>query len=126
MKFHFPQVYCYYFPTFCFIAICIYSLQRMNIFLPEIIQNYMNDFLCIPIILYICQTAVRKLRSDSNILLSLSLMLIVTLGYAIYFEWYLPRNTYRYTADWMDVALYLIGMYFFYKIERIKLLDQKN
>ncbi|WP_378174888.1 hypothetical protein [Aquimarina sp. SS2-1] len=106
-------LYTYYFPIISLVAITIYTLQQLEIHLPAIIENYVNDFLCMPIILHICQFTVRKLKSDPCITLPFPLIMIVTLGYALYFEWYLPKHTIRYTADWMDVFLYFLGAIFF-------------
>ncbi|MFD2562134.1 hypothetical protein [Aquimarina rubra] len=113
-------VYRYYFLFFCFVALVIYSFQQLNIDLPILIQNHVNDFLCMPIVLYVCQFIVRKLKSDENMILPLPLLMVVTMGYSLYFEWYLPKHMIRYTSDWLDVALYFLGMLFFYWIERKK------
>ncbi|MHA7057242.1 hypothetical protein ACWGOQ_0008495 [Aquimarina sp. M1] len=100
-------------------AVSVYGVQQTDIRLPVIVQSYVNDFLCMPIILNMCQMMIRKLKSDPDILLSLPLLLFVTTGYAFYFEWYLPQHLDRYTSDWIDVLLYFWGMIFFYWIERV-------
>ncbi|WP_299601096.1 hypothetical protein [uncultured Aquimarina sp.] len=110
----------YYFWIFLVIAFSIYVLQQLEIRLPLFFQNYLNDLLCMPLVLSVCQLAVRKLKNDTRILLPMPLLILVTIGYSIYFEWYLPQYDDRYTADWLDVLMYFIGMFFFYAVEKHK------
>ncbi|MGY3794816.1 hypothetical protein [Aquimarina sp. 433] len=110
----------YYFRIFSVITFSIYVLQQLEIRLPLFFQNYLNDLLCMPLVLSVCQIAVRKLKSDTRILLPIPLLILVTIGYSIYFEWYLPQYDDRYTADWLDVLMYFIGMFFFYAVEKHK------
>ncbi len=70
-----------------------------------------------PIVLFVCQYTVRKLKADSGIRLSLPLILSVTLYYTLFFEYYLPKVNMRYTADLWDVVLYFSGSLFFYVME---------
>ncbi|GAA0722163.1 hypothetical protein GCM10009430_24290 [Aquimarina litoralis] len=73
-----------------------------------------------PLVLSVCQLAIRKLKNDTRILLPMPLLILVTIGYSIYFEWYMPQYDDRYTADWLDVLMYFIGMFFFYVVEKYK------
>lgn len=107
----------FYFPLFCFMALIVFSLQKMSITLPEWINNYLNDFLCMPIVLFIGQFAIRKLKGDKILRLPCPLILTLTLFYSFYFEYYLPRINLRYTADFLDVVLYFSGAVFFYLVE---------
>lgn len=108
-----------YFWIFLAIATFIYCYQRLGVSIPDWINNYMNDLLCLPIVLYICQAAVRYLRKDCNIVLPLPLILFMALGYSLYFEYFLPEINPRYTADAIDVALYGMGALFFYFMENL-------
>ena len=108
-----------YLVVFCLLAGYIIAAQRMGLHLPWWVNNHVNDFLCLPIVLFICQYCVRKLRSDPTIRLPLPLILSVTLYYALFFEYYLPKVHLRYTADFWDVVLYFLGALFFYGMERI-------
>ena len=76
-------------------------------------NNYLNDLLCMPIVLGIAQRTVRFLKSDSNLTLPVALQVVVTIMFALYFEGYLPQFNLRYTADVMDVLCYFLGMAFF-------------
>ena len=106
-----------YVPIFCLLAGLIHLAQQWSLALPLWVNNYMNDFFCMPIVLFVCQYAVRKLKSHLKFRLSLPLILSVTLYYAIYFEYYLPKINPRYTADPLDVVLYFLGALFFYFTE---------
>ncbi|MDT7829884.1 hypothetical protein RQM65_14515 [Pricia sp. S334] len=110
----------FYLIGFCLLAGCIYTAQRMGLPLPWWINNHVNDFLCMPIVLFICQYSVRKLKAEPAIQLSLPLILCVTLYYALFFEYYLPKVNPRYTADFWDVVLYFLGALFFYRMEKVK------
>lgn len=107
-----------YMPIFCSVAILVHVAQQWGGILPVWANNYLNDFLCMPIVLFLCQYAVRKLKADDQIRLSLPLILTVTLYYAIYFEYYMPHVNLRYTADSLDIVLYFSGALFFYVVEK--------
>ncbi len=70
-----------------------------------------------PIVLKICQYAVRYIRSDRQLLLPKLLPLALTLYYCLFFEYFLPGYHDRYTADTMDILMYLLGLLFFYLME---------
>ncbi|WP_422082513.1 hypothetical protein [Ulvibacterium sp.] len=106
-----------YFPLFCLTAAIVFSLQKMSVALPQWINNYLNDFLCMPTVLFIGQFTIRKLKRNNTIRLPWPLILTLTLFYSVYFEYYLPRINLRYTADFWDVALYFSGSAFFYLME---------
>jgi hypothetical protein len=88
-------------------------MQMGEVPLPSWINSYVNDFLCMPILLYLCRYVVRFLRSDSELLLPYPPIFLLTLFYAVYFEAYLPDIDPRYTADIHDVFLYFAGSGFF-------------
>ncbi len=106
-----------YFPLFCLTAAIVLSLQKMSAALPEWTNNYLNDFLCMPIVLFIGQFTVRKLKRNNALRLPWPLILTLTLFYSIYFEYYLPSFNLRYTADFLDIILYFLGSAFFYFME---------
>ena len=111
----------YYFWVFSIIALSVYSLQKFSVTIPYLFENYLNDLLCIPIVLKVCQYVIRYIKSDITIRLSMLQILTICLGYAFYFEWYLPLHNPRYTADGIDILMYFMGGLFFYGIERYSL-----
>jgi hypothetical protein len=108
----------FYFPVFVVIALLMYMMQHLSIPLPTLINNHLNDLLCMPIVLKICQYVVRHIRNDTAVQIPIRIALTLTLFYALYFELILPKFNERYTADMIDVGLYSIGFVFFIGIER--------
>ncbi len=108
-----------YFPLFFIMAILIYMMQYSDIPLPLIINNHVNDFFCIPIVLFICQYVIRYVKSNRQLLMPVPLLLVITSMYCIYFEYYLPKSNKRYTADSIDIVMYFLGLFYFYVMEYI-------
>lgn len=92
----------------------IYTLQRMHVHIPGWINNYVNDFLCLPILLGFLTFLFRRLKKDENFRFSILFILCITCYYSFYFEYYLPQNSIRYTSDIIDVILYFSGGILFY------------
>lgn len=95
------------------VSLTIYTLQYLKFPLPLWINSYVNDLLCMPIVLFICKEVVSYIFKR-KIFLSLSLIIVLTLYYSWYFEYYLPKINTRYTGDYIDVFLYFIGSLLFY------------
>ncbi len=106
-----------YLTAFILLGTLIYTAQQSGWPLSSWANHYLNDFLCMPIVLFVCRYAVRKLKSNKNLQLSLPVTFSVTLYYALYFEFYVPKVNLRYTADPLDVILYFSGALFFYFME---------
>lgn len=97
------------------IAVFVFVMQRLDIRLPYLINNYVNDFLYIPLVLGGIEFIIRILKKDNSFKLPLRFIIFLALSYSIYFEFYLPKVNLRYTADWIDVILYFIsGITFYY------------
>ena len=101
------------------IATFIYVMQQIGPPLPRLVNNYVNDFLCMPIVLFICQFIVRKIKSNSTAVIPIPVIGLITCYFAIYFEYYLPSIDSRYTGDFIDVILYFLGAAFFYFSETL-------
>ena len=100
------------------LAVTIFSMQKFEILLPKIINNYANDLLCLPLVLAAIAFAIRRLKKDPNFKFPLVFVLIMAAYYSVYFEYYLPKNNPRYTADYMDVIVYFCGSLAFYFYEK--------
>jgi len=107
-----------YFPIMCILAMTIYLGQILNYTIPGLINDYFNDLMCMPIVLKMCQSAIRYMKSNPSLVIPLALQLSITTMYCIYFELVLPKYTSRYTGDWLDVVMYIFGMLFFLIIEQ--------
>lgn len=104
--------------TFCLIALFIYVANRLDLPLPFWTYFYVNDFLCMPIVLSISLAALRYIKKAETIYVPVSIILIMTGYYALYFEWLMPKINTRYTGDIIDVALYFIGALLFYVFQK--------
>ncbi len=87
---------------------------------PWWMKNYLNDLLCMPIILSICLKVVQVLKKDSSIRISLFSVLSLATFYSLYFEIILPLFMERYTADVYDVNLYFTGALLFFFLQEPK------
>lgn len=59
------------------------------------------------------------LKKDRSIRLGWFSILSIVLMYSLIFEYYLPQNMSRYTADWYDVLCYLAGAVIFLFLQRL-------
>ncbi len=109
-------VYIFFFNA-VFIFLSIYILNSAEIDMPTWITSYVNDFLCMPVVLTICLKILHYIKKDTTILLPLLPILILTSFYSFYFEWYMPQVETRYTADWVDVIMYFGGALLFYSLQ---------
>ena len=105
----------FYFSILIFFSILI--LKRFAVFLPPWIYSYVNDFLCMPVVLTIALKVVHWIKKDHSVRLPLLLVLTLTTFYAVYFEYYMPRVETRYTGDWLDVIMYFAGAFTFYLLQ---------
>ncbi|MBB1151341.1 hypothetical protein H4K35_14740 [Myroides sp. NP-2] len=101
------------------IAAVIYMFQQTGQALPSWVNNYVNDFLTLPLVLGICLFVARKIKGDKQLQLPLPLILTITAFYCFYFEWYLPQHNDRYTGDVVDCLLYFAGATVFYLLHSV-------
>ena len=101
----------------CILGTLIYTLQHFNVQLPKIIHNYLNDFLIIPIVLFICSIVLRWTRNDKDFTLSLAIIIYMCFMYSILFEFIFPKYLTRYTSDFVDVLLYFLSGIIFYILQ---------
>lgn len=109
-----------------FFALTIYVCQKIPISLPSFINNYANDLLCTPIVMSIIAFVIKKIKKEPTFTISIYLIALVVIYYSVYFEWYLPGRNARYTADYIDVALYITGGFIYYFIEKTPKQIQKK
>jgi hypothetical protein len=102
------------------IALSIYVMQRSGFQLPSLINNYVNDLLCLPLTLGVITYIIRDFKKDNSFELSIGFIVLLTGYYSFYFEYYLPQFNSRYTADFIDVVLYFIGGFAFFFRDKMK------
>ena len=106
--------------TYFIVSVALYLFVHFFRFvnnpLPAIVNNYLTDFLCMPIILTICLVGVRYFKKIPHFKLSVAMIFGMTLFYALFFEWFLPLNNLQYRADIVDVGLYFLGAFGYFLI----------
>ena len=108
----------YYFYFSLLTGTSVYFLQYFSVPLPRVIRFYLNDFLIIPIVLFICLQVLKWSKNDKNYTISLSLILYLCFLYSILFEFIFPKYLARYTKDFIDVVLYFASGILFYKLQK--------
>ncbi len=94
-------------------------LSRLGLYsIPTFLNNYLTDFLCMPIVLTLSLIGVRLIKRDPTISLTPTMIYGMTAFYAILFEWILPHQHAKYTQDPIDVIMYFIGGIFFAYIQQ--------
>ncbi|WP_192821771.1 hypothetical protein [Rufibacter sp. LB8] len=81
---------------------------------PEWVINYLDDLLCLPLVLSITLFVMRFFFGP-KVRFSGYHVLFTVLYFALAFEWFFPKFMPRYTGDWVDVALYALGGWIFYR-----------
>ena len=99
------------------LGITTYLFQYFNISLPKVINNYLNDFLIIPIVLYLSLCFLRWSRNNPNFTLKISIILYICCMYSVLFEFVFPKYLPRYTKDYLDILLYFSGGFIFYILQ---------
>ncbi len=100
------------------VALFVYITRWLPIELPNLIQFYLNDLLCMPVVLSLCLAAIRFYKKSMYLYVPIPVAYALTVFYIIYFEWILPQINDRYTGDIIDVALYLIGTTVFIRYQK--------
>ncbi len=101
-----------------FIGSCIYICEKQGWWLPNWVRFYVNDFLIVPIVLFIGLKTVQIARNDTQVRLSLMLILWICFLYSFLFEFIFPMSLKRYTADKIDVLLYFLSGLLFYQLQK--------
>ena len=105
-----------------YLSAILFGLYQLGLFLDfefhPILTNYLADFLCMPIVLYLCLIAVRFAKNKPGLKIPGFSIISLFILYSIYFELLLPPLHWRYTADPVDVALYGLGSGIFYFLQK--------
>ncbi|RCS27593.1 hypothetical protein DUT90_05635 [Polaribacter sp. WD7] len=108
----------YYF-IFCVVTgTTVYYLQRFSIKLPQIFRFYVNDFLIVPIVLFISLQILKWSKNNTDYTLSIGIILYICLLYSVLFEFIFPKYIARYTKDYVDIFLYFASGFIFYQLQK--------
>lgn len=90
-----------------------YILQHAGLKIP-FADAYLDDLLCMPVVLSISHAAMRFLYSKMS--LTTAQILFTVIYCSILFEVLLPMMSHTYTGDVVDVVLYALGAWFFARV----------
>lgn len=110
----------YYFIFSLLTGTTVYILQYFSVPLPRVIRFYLNDFLIVPIVLYICLQILKWSKNNANYTLGLPIILYLCFLYSLLFEYIFPKYLARYTKDIVDVILYFASGFLFYYLQKTK------
>ncbi|MDF2431932.1 MAG: hypothetical protein JWP44_1563 [Mucilaginibacter sp.] len=103
----------------CIIWIVVITTRKLGHPLPYV-NGYINDAFAVPVIANLGLWFQRVVIIKSNYyVLAPRHVIFIVLYLAIFFEGLLPWLSKNYTADWIDVLLYVIGGLFFYRVMNV-------
>ena len=102
------------------VFLCVQFLKLCSISAPNWIFNHLNDFLVIPMVAIVGLHGVWFIKKDNSIRLSSFTTLSLVVLFSFVFEYYLPKQSYRYTRDIWDVLCYFSGGAMFYFLQKIE------
>jgi hypothetical protein len=78
-----------------------------------VLDNYLDDFLCIPLVIYLTGIIEFYLFNKRLKALQIQTVLGIFIFYCLLFEWIVPKYFHLGTADYFDVLMYLSGVFFY-------------
>lgn len=99
---------------------CVQIFKLFSVSAPSWVFHYLNDFLTIPIVATIGLHVVWFIRKDKTLRLGLFTIFSLVMLYSIFFEYYLPQQSDRYTGDVFDVVCYFAGGVVFYMLQKMR------
>jgi hypothetical protein len=87
----------------------VYFRQSQGYIFPPLIQFYLNDLLIVPITAIATNLLMQWILRIPDFKLQIWQICYIVLFYSILFEGILPTVIKRYTGDWVDVLMYVIG-----------------
>ncbi len=82
--------------------------------IPTLVNSYLTDIICMPIVLGLSTIIVSIIKRGQTIFIRFSTVTLLTLLYALIFEGILPHQSAKYTADFYDVIMYILGAYTYF------------
>ena len=106
----------------------VFLWRKSNYEIPDFINGYLTDLVCMPFVLLICLGCIHGIRKNSHLTIPWWVILLVFIEYALLFEWILPAKNSIYTADLWDVVMYALGslIFFLYQPFLIKQINQSG
>jgi len=108
----------------CFVAWAVVIAARKTDHPIPYLNGYTGDICCIPVIANLGLWFQRVFIIKNNYyVLSAGRVAFIVIYVSIVFEGLLPWFSKTYTADWIDVMLYALGGFFFYRVMNKPLLE---
>lgn len=106
---------------YCLLWCLVHFLRWVQHPLPWL-NNYLTDFLFVPVIAHLSVNFTRRFILRNNAYrYPLAYPLFMALYAAIVFEYVMPLFSAVYTRDWGDVVAYFLGSLFYYYIHQEKI-----
>ena len=78
------------------------------------VKNYLADLVCMPLVFFLIKWIISKIKAFKKWKkLPIVAVVLVTIYWSFYFEYYLPTINVKYTRDLVDVWMYFIGTFIF-------------
>lgn len=82
------------------------------------LNNYLADFLCIPLVLYFTKIVLDFLFRTKKVEMNVIKIFVAVIYFSVIFEWILPKYSRKFTSDWIDVLMYFLGGILFYCLKK--------
>jgi hypothetical protein len=108
-------VYTFIFYGLIVIYIVSLSLKLYEVRLHWFLSNYLNDLLCLPILLFLSTRILRLFFRRPTLQLDIWQILFALVVVSLVFEWWAPQKYTVHTGDVWDVLAYAAGAMMFWK-----------
>jgi len=88
------------------IYIALLVSKKAEVVLPTLLDSYLADFLCLPILLSLSLFILRIVKQNKSLFLSKMMIFVSFLYVSLLFEVFLPYFSIKYTADLLDLVAY--------------------
>lgn len=110
-----------------FISLCLLiyiatkSFDYFDVEQSSFVKNHLADLVCMPLVFYLIRWIIQRIKPFKKWdELPIVAILLVTVYWSIYFEYYLPTTNDKYTGDITDVWMYFAGTALYLLISRKK------
>lgn len=114
------------FIIYCILYVVVRLFREIGLPIPYI-NNWLTDFLFIPVVAHLALTTSRYfILHNPYYRYPLSYLLLMSLYTSVVFELVLPRYISTTTADWVDVIAYLAGgLFYFFVHQRLNVICRR-
>ena len=92
----------------------VHIARQTNYVLPEIVNSYLTDLICLPVVLVVITAIIRVITHNNLFWPSIEMTLTLALLFTILFELILPNLSPNFTADVGDILSYFLGIFLYF------------